>query len=162
MKKFNELGQKEVLALAMEIERNNAVRLESLSELYQDIRSEVATFFNEMREEELEHLGALMALWQELHGDELPPVVDEMDISEVIEAVEVEDGEHVLFDDFTLQRAVNAVQRAEVQAEMFYRAAAASTDEVTLKTLFGELAELESTHQSTLADLVKKEVINNG
>ncbi len=161
MKKFNELRPKEVLALAMEIERNNAARLESLSELYQDIRVEVAAFFSKLQKEELEHLGTLQKFWQERFGDEAPPVVEEMEVAEVIEAVEVEDGEHVLFDDFTLQEAIEAVHRAEVQAENFYRTAATSTHEIALKTLFGKLAELELRDLSTVAERRENERIKD-
>jgi rubrerythrin len=150
MIKFEDLNPKEVLALAMDIERNNAERLESLANLYMNEREEIAKYFSTLSKEELDHLRILNDYWIEQFGNEQVPEINEMDVVGVIEAVEVENGEHMIFDDLTIEDALWIVKQAEKNAEQYYKAASAATDDEMLKSLYDRLADLEATHNAAI------------
>jgi rubrerythrin len=150
MIKFEDLNPKEVLALAMEIERNNAERLESLANLYMNEREEIAKYFSTLSKEELDHLRILNEYWTDQFGNEVPPEINELDVAGVIEAVEVENGEHMIFDDLTIEDALRLVKQAEKNAEQFYKAASAATDDDILKSLYDKLADLEAAHNAAI------------
>jgi rubrerythrin len=156
MRQFDQLDPREVLALAMDIERNNAARLATLANLYKGERIGIANFFADLRKEELEHLKTLQDFWEEQFGGEQPPEISEMDVTEVIEAVEIEHGEHLIFDDLEMVKAIHAVRQAEHQAEEFYRTASAAANDNAFKSLYSKLADLESSHRAALDTLERE------
>lgn len=150
---FNELSAREVLALAMDVERNNAERLLRLAETYDRDVPQLHQFFLHLHKEELGHMGLLEALWRKKFGSASPPDVSEFDVPDVVEAVEVEHGEHMLFDDLDPQTALGMVYEAERRAASFYSDAIASTDDKDLQKLFAELRDFEEDHIERLSNL---------
>ncbi len=86
---FDELSAREVLALAMDVERNNAERLLRLAETYDTDVPQLHRFFLHLHKEEIGHLGLLEDLWRKKFGSVPPPDVSEFDVPDVVEAVEV-------------------------------------------------------------------------
>lgn len=149
-KSFNDLSLQEVLALAIEIEKNNAERFRILAEMNLNYDKNLYSYFRELQKEELDHLTILKLRWQQKYGSLPIPCIDEMDVSEVIETVEVEHGEHQLFDDISKEKAYEIARKAELYAREFYLKAAKSATDRQSKELFTELAEFENSHVQRL------------
>jgi rubrerythrin len=143
---FQSLSDIEVMAVAIDVERNNAGRFQALADTYIDYNEELYRFFKSMAEEEVEHEEVLEKMWKEKFADESKPDIGENDIEDVIEAVDMEHGEHLLFDDVKLQDAMQMVYKAETTARKFYQLAAQSATDKNLKKLYEQLAELENGH----------------
>jgi rubrerythrin len=151
-----DLSLQEVFALAIEIEKNNAERFKVLAEMYLNFDEKLYLYFNGLAKEELEHLAILNLRWQTKYGSQPIPQVDEMEIKEVVETVDVEHGEHQLFDDISREDAFRIARNAEIHAREFYLQAAKSVNDRDSKDLFNELAEFENSHVQSL-DISKLE-----
>jgi rubrerythrin len=73
-----------------------------------------------------------------------------MEIKEVVETVDVEHGEHQLFDDISIEDAFRIARKSEMHAREFYLQAAKSVSDRDSKDLFNELAEFENSHVQSL------------
>ncbi|MCH8043525.1 MAG: ferritin family protein [Planctomycetes bacterium] len=142
---FSELTAEEVLLLAIDVERSNGIRLRTFSELFVDYAPDAAKLFAEMADEEDEHGRLLEATYKRRFG-EAQRTVTEDDVQEVIEAHDLDDGEHLVFDDMNLRRALQIILKAEHQAEAFYRQATRAASDPELEELFRQLAEFEDGH----------------
>ncbi len=146
VRSFSDLSPREVLALALDVERNNAQRIQKLADLHIGRDVAVQRVLLEMRDEELEHERMLEEVWRGRFGDEAKPPIKEIEVREVIEVVDVEAGMEFPLDETDVSDALDLVHRAELAAEAFYRGAAAATDDDELRALFSELADLEAAH----------------
>jgi rubrerythrin len=154
MRRLEELGAAEVLGLALRVERNNAERFATVRDFFHHQDQAVFDLFEELRSEEVEHIAILEGVVKELYPDGVPDV-QETDVEEVVEAIDVDDGEHALFDNITRESAIHMALEAEHQAEALYiRAAAHATDE-KLKKVFERLAELEGDHTDRLNKMLE-------
>lgn len=143
---FSDLTIIEIIALAVKVEENNAERLQALVDYYTDFDEELKNNFAIMKEEELQHLKLLKKKWWERYGDKPIPVIDEYHIKEVVEAIDVTHGEHLIFDDLTLNDAQNMLIEMEKGAYMFYLKAAGAVEDQDIKNLLSELASFEYQH----------------
>lgn len=148
-REFEELRPHEVLALAIDIERANRQRFETFADLFINRDEEVSQAFRGLALEEDGHRRELEERYQQ-YFKEIPCSVEEGEVTGVIEAVDLEDGEHLIFDDLSVLRALELALRAEREAEAFYRRAQASTTDLALKTLYGGLADFEIDHRTAL------------
>ena len=146
IRSFSDLTVIEILALAIKVEKNNAERLQALVDYYTDYDEELKKNFTRMKEEELQHLKLLKQKWWERYRDQPIPVIDEDHIKEVVEAIDVKHGEHLIFDDLTLDDAKNMVIEMEKGAYMFYLRAAGAVEDQDVKNLLSELASFEYQH----------------
>lgn len=145
-KSVQDLSLEEILTLAIRIEENNAERLQSLVDLYMDYDDDIRDYFSKLKQEELDHKTLLLEKWSEKYGTKEMPDIDEEDVREVIEAVELENGEHILFDDITLDEVYKMVHNAETEAYLFYLKAATVVKDMDVKNLFSDLARMEFKH----------------
>ncbi len=143
---FNDLTVIEILALAVKVEENNAERLQALVDYYTNFDNELKKNFAIMKEEELQHLKLLKKKWRERYGDQPVIEINEYDIKEVVEAIDVNHGEHLIFDDLTLDDAKSMVLEMEKGAYMFYLKAAGAVEDQDVKNLLSELASFEYQH----------------
>jgi len=143
---FSDLTVIEILALAIRVEENNAERLQALVDYYTDFDKEVKKNFARMKEEELQHLELLKKKWQEKYGDQPILKIDEFHIKEIVEAIDVRHGEHLIFDDLTMDDVKSMVTEMEKGAYMFYLKAAGAVEDQDVKALLSELASFEYQH----------------
>jgi len=143
---FSDLTVIEILALAIRVEENNAERLQALVDYYTDFDKEVKKNFARMKEEELQHLKLLKKKWQDKFGDQPILKIDEFHIKEIVEAVDVIHGEHLIFDDLSMDNVKSMVIEMEKGAYMFYLKAAGAVEDQDVKTLLSELASFEYQH----------------
>jgi len=148
------LSPKEVLALAIHVEQANARRFRAFAEVFQGYDAEVAKRFEELAAEEDHHEQLLDAQFQKSFGGALPPL-EQVDISGIVEAVDLDDGEHLIFDTLKPRRVYELALRAEREAQEFYRKATAKAGDAMLAALYRELAEMETGHASFLEDKLR-------
>jgi rubrerythrin len=151
-RRFEELEPREVLALAIAVEESNTARFQTLASLYEGYDESLLKLFQELRDEEIRHTTMLCDEWKRRFGDEPRPQICEADVEGVVEAVDVENGEHAIFDDLSREDALALVEKAEVSAQKFYEAAASQCTEPGLHALFLDLAAMEVGHVEALKE----------
>lgn len=149
-RRFEDLSPEEVLALAIDVEQRNAERFETLADLYADYDAEVQELFLRLRDEERAHAARLEEAWSRRYGNAPKPQLGEEDVRGVVEAVDLEHGEHAIFDDLKVEDALGLARRAEEAAQAFYRRAATASRDDSLRGLYEELADFEAEHISAV------------
>lgn len=153
---FEDLTAPEVLALAVAIERANAIRLRTFSEMFRGYEEGVADRFEELAREEEEHERILMEHFRRRFGQEVPRV-NEQDVRGVIESHDIQDGEHLIFDSLKPQVVYQIALSAELAAQGFYERAASRASDPELISLYQELAGMEDEHKSWLKERISRE-----
>jgi len=152
---FRSLEPAEVLSLAINVEIRNAKRYQTFSILFAGYDDPVSALFEEMAQEEMQHQGILEKLYRERFGAQ-SITVTESDIDEVVEAVDVEDAEHFIFDDMTRRRVLDAALRAENGAQKFYEGLLPDTRDAGLHQLYAQLAGFEEDHVAAIHQALER------
>ena len=142
---FCTLKPEEVLTLAIDIEEANGERLRTFADFFTDYAPEATRLLSRMASEEDQHRHQLEETYREQYGA-LQRTLGEEEVREIIEASDLDDAEHLIFDSFSLRRALETVHVAECQAQAFYWRAQEGTAEVGLRALYQELAGFENLH----------------
>ena len=156
-RRIEELEPKEVLALAISIEQANQKALRNFSEMFEGYDKEVSRNFEEMALEEGRHEEMLQQMFKKKYRGPAPQI-DSFDIEGVVEAVDLEDSEFLIFDSFKAQQVYQASWVAEKRAREFYLKAMKSVKDVELAHLFNSLADMEEEH----ADWLEKKLVRKG
>lgn len=146
---IRDLTPQEVLIVGIDVEEANGTRLRTFADMFTDYAPEASELFNEMAIEEDEHGAQLEKLFEQRFG-ELNKTITQDDVLEVIEAHDLDSGEHFVFDDMTLRKALEITLAAELQAQAFYREARRNTDEPELQEIFLQLSEFETHHVNVI------------
>lgn len=140
---------RQVLLRAIQIEARNGEIYESLASIFQGYDDSVLSLFCEMAAEEREHGAHLQQRYRQLFGA-VPSRPGEP--TEIIEAVDLEDAETLIFDSMTVGQALATGIRTEQQAREFYRQEALRTTDPALQQMYRELADYEETHVRLLEE----------
>jgi rubrerythrin len=142
-RRFSDLSEQEVLALAISSEEDDARIYQSYAERLRADFPQSAKLFDEMAEEEHHHRHLLIELHQKRFGDVIPLIR----------------REHVagyyarrpvwLVENLGIERIREEASAMERQAEKFYRAAAKRTQDADTRKLLGDLAAAEGGHIAT-------------
>jgi rubrerythrin len=159
---FTDLSAPEVLALAIRVEYANAGRLKVLADQFEDYDEKLQALFLRLRNEELEHADHLNQAWSSLFRTAPKPKITEEDVRGVIESVEVDHGEHGVFDDLRVEDVIRIVRSAEVSARDFYEAAALACPDRDLRTLYMKLVRFEESHIAVLDRFLESRAQNQG
>ena len=146
-KRFRDLSEQEVLALAISSEEDDARIYRGYAERLRAEYPKSAAVFDGMAAEEDTHRQRLIDLHQKRFGATIPLIR----------------REHVsgyyarrpvwLVENLGLERIRTEAATMEADAERFYLAAAAKTRDAETRKLLGDLAAAEAGHQSTAEDL---------
>lgn len=148
MREFNELSEREVLALAIGAEEEDGRIYADFAEGLRGDYPASAKIFSEMALEEGEHRRWLLDLYREKFGEHIP-LVRRQDVR-----------------GFSRQEAVwqmlplrletvrNRASLMELEAARFYRRAAARSTDASIRKLLGDLAEAEDQHEHTAERLM--------
>jgi rubrerythrin len=146
-RKFRDLSEQEVLALAISNEEDDARIFRSFAQSLREDYPASAHMFDGMAAEEDQHRQALIALHQARFGETIPLIR----------------REHVagalarrpiwLNQTLTLEQMRAEASAMELAAETFYRNAAARTEDAATRKLLGDLAAQEAGHQETAVRL---------
>lgn len=154
-RRFRDLSEQEVIALAISSEEDDARIYRSFAEMLRSDFVATAKMFDGMAEEEDEHRRRLIDLHKTRFGDVIPLIR----------------REHVagfyarrpvwLVQNLGLERIRTEAARMERDAEKFYQAAAKRTQDAATRSLLGDLAAEEAGHQAA-AQRLDDRLIDDG
>ncbi len=149
-RRFSDLNEKEVLALAISSEEDDARIYRTYAQMLREKYPASAAVFDDMAKEEDEHRRQLIELYKSRFGDVIPLVR----------------REHVagfyarrpiwLVENLGLERIREEAALMERDAEAFYLKAAARTTDAATRKLLGDLAAAEAGHVKTATELEQK------
>ncbi|MFC3613276.1 iron exporter MbfA [Lutimaribacter marinistellae] len=146
-KRFKDLSEQEILALAISSEEDDARIYRSYAEMLRSEFPGTAKLFDGMAQEEDTHRARLIAAHEQRFGPVIPLIR----------------REHVagfytrrpvwLVENLGIERIREEAEVMEADAERFYLAAAQRTSDSATRKLLGDLAAAEAGHQATAASL---------
>ncbi len=151
-KRFSDLSEQEVLALAISSEEDDARIYRSYADRLRTDFPASASVFDGMADEEDEHRRRLIELHQARFGDVIPLIR----------------REHVagfyarrpvwLIENLGLDRVRDEARQMERDAQRFYETAAKSTSDAATRKLMGDLAAAEAGHSQRAGELVDENI----
>ncbi len=142
MKRFAELTEQEVLALAISNEEEDNRIYRGFAEGLRERYAASAKVFDEMAEEEASHRNMLFDLYRSKFGDYLP-LIRRQDVKGFIHHKPL-----WLVRPLGLEEVRKYAENMEYETARFYRKAAQSARDVSIRELLDELAEAEDVHES--------------
>src|ERR1700737_3939255 len=147
MKNFNELSEREILALAISLEEEDERVYADFSEgLRQDFPAS-ATVFDSMQKEESGHRRRLIELYQQKFGEHIP-LIRRQDVKGFIQRRPV-----WLARPLRIQDGRKQVEVMQLETRRFYERAVQHVRDAGVRKLLGDLAEVERRHYATAESL---------
>jgi rubrerythrin len=150
VKPFSELTEKEILALAISSEDDDARTYMAFANALQDQYPASARLFIEMAEEEHQHRRALTDMFQEKFGDFIP-LIRRSDVAGFVHHKPAWLMKHMSAD--SLRRRAEVM---ELENYRFYKQAAERAADPDIQTLLRKLAEAERAHEALAGKLEEK------
>jgi rubrerythrin len=147
MKRFEDLNEAEIIALAIANEEEDARIYRDFAEGLRTDFPSSTTMFEEMAQEEDGHRRRLLDLYRREFGDHLP-FVRRDHVSGFLERQPI-----WLLRPLRLEAVQAQAEQMEEEARHFYERAAERTSNVALRRLFGDLAMTEAEHGRRAAQL---------
>ena len=142
MKKFADLTEREVLAVAIASEEEDSRIYMAFAEDLRERYPDSAKLFEEMADEERGHRHRLLEMYEQRFGPHLPPIRRE-DVKGFLRRRPI-----WLTKNLSLDTIRKEVETMELEAELFYAKAAERADDVGVRRLLGDLAEEEKGHEN--------------
>jgi rubrerythrin len=155
VRNFNELSEKEILALAIGGEEEDGRIYADFAEGLRANYPATAHVFTEMAAEEGEHRRRLIDLYVEKFGQHIP-LIRRQDVRGFVHRRPVWQLQPLGVDVVRKQ-----AQMMEMETSRFYRQAASRTSDASIRKLLGDLAEAEDRHELTADRLVEENVPSN-
>jgi len=146
-KRFSELSEKEILALAISSEEDDARIYMSFAARLQENFPHSARVFMEMAEEELKHKKWLENLYRRKFGD-IIPLIRREDVAGFVEHKPI-----WLFEELDIDKVRRQAEVMELENYRFYKKAAEKAKDPEIRKLLETLAEAERHHESLAARL---------
>jgi rubrerythrin len=143
VKRFADLSEQEILALAISNEDEDSRIYRGFSEGLREAFPASAKVFDEMAEEEVRHRTMLYDMYRSKFGDYLP-LIRRQDVTGFIRHPKP----LWLMRPLGLEEVRKFAETMEYEAERFYRKTAEKTRDVSVRQLLTELAEAEAVHES--------------
>src|SRR5205823_4466441 len=141
MKNFNDLSEREILALAISLEEEDERVYADFAEGLRENFPTSAALFNGMRIEESGHRRRLLELYKNKFGEHIP-LIRRQDIRGFVYRKPV-----WLVRPLGLNAVRNQVSAMEVETRRFYERAARRTQDASVRQLLDDLAQEERSHQ---------------
>ena len=150
MKRFADLSEQEILALAITNEEEDSRIYRGFAEGLREKYTASAKVFDEMAEEEVHHRTMLFDLYRTKFGEYLP-LIRRQDVKGFITKKPL-----WLMQPLNLDEVRKFAENMEFEAARFYRKAAETTRDASVRQLLVELAEAEVEHESLAHKLEQK------
>jgi erythrin-vacuolar iron transport family protein len=147
VKKFADLTEREVLAVAIASEEEDSRIYMSFAEDLAERYPESAKLFEQMAEEEKGHRHRLLEMYEQRFGANLPPIRRD-NVKGFLRRRPI-----WLTKNLSLDAIRKEVSTMEFEAERFYIKAAEQTQDVGVRRLLADLAEAEQGHEHVAAKL---------
>lgn len=152
MKKFNDLSEQEILALAISLEEEDERIYADLAEGFRGGFPASAAVFDGMREEESGHRHRLIELYQQKFGNHIP-LIRRQDVKGFVQRRSVWLGRPLRLE--TLRKQAAAM---EIESRRFYEKAADRASDPGIRQLLDDLAQEERSHEKRAEQLEKREL----
>jgi len=150
VKRFSDLSEQEILALAITNEEEDSRIYRGFAEGLRDQFPASAKMFEEMAEEEVRHRAMLYDLYRKKFGEYLP-LIRRQDVSGLLRHKPL-----WLVRPLGLDEVRKYAAEMEFETARFYRKAAATARDASVRELLIELAEAEDKHESLAEKLGEK------
>jgi len=150
VKRFADLSEQEILALAISNEDEDSRIYRGFAEGLREAYPASAKVFDEMADEEGRHRSMLFDLYREKFGEYLP-LIRRQDVKGFIQKKPL-----WLLRPLPLDEVRKFAENMEFEAERFYRKAVETTRDASTRKLLTELAEIEAQHESLAHKLEEK------
>lgn len=155
MKKFQELSEREVLALAISLEEEDERVYSDFAEgLRQDYPASAA-MFEGMREEESTHRRKLIEMYRKKFGEHIP-LIRRQDVRGFVERPAL-----WLIRPLRIDAVRKEASTMEVETRRFYEKAAARTQDASIRQLLDDLINEEREHEERAQELDKEKLPAN-
>ena len=150
MRNFDELSEREVLALAIANEEEDGRIYLDFAEGLRDTYPASAKVFTEMAAEEGDHRRMLLDLYRQKFGEHIP-LIRRQDVRGFISPPSLWQMKVL-----RLEAVRNQAEQMEIEAARFYRQAASRSTDTSIRKLLGDLAEAEVAHEHTAERLMEE------
>src|SRR5919206_2474302 len=147
MKRFADLSEQEILALAITNEEEDSRIYRGFAEGLRDSYPTSAKVFTEMAEEEVRHRSRLFDLYRQKFGDYLP-LIRRQDVRGFVHHKPL-----WLVRPLGLEEVRTYAANMEYETARFYRKAAQSARDTSIRQLLDELADAEEKHEDLAEEL---------
>ena len=155
MRNFDELSEREILALAIGNEEEDGRIYADLAERLREVYPATGNVFAEMAGEEGEHRRRLIDLYREKFGEHIP-LIRRQDVRGFIQHAPIWQSRTL-----GIESVRSLAQAMEAETQRFYRRAAARSQDASIRKLLGDLAEIEAQHEHTADQLIAANVPEN-
>jgi erythrin-vacuolar iron transport family protein len=147
LKRFRDLSEKEILALAVSNEEEDGRIYGEFSDALRETYPATAALFEDMRQEEVVHRDRLLAMYKQRFGDHIPPIRRE-DVRGFLQRRPV-----WLMRPLGVKVARRQAEVMEMEASRFYSRAASRTTDVPMRELLNHLADEERKHTRAAGEI---------
>ncbi len=152
MKKFQDLSEREILALAISLEEEDERVYSDFAEgLRQDYPASAA-MFEGMREEESSHRRKLIEMYRQKFGEHIP-LIRRQDVRGFVERPAL-----WLIRPLRIEAVRKEASTMEVETRRFYEKAAARTQDASIRQLLDDLINEEREHEERAQELDKEKL----
>jgi len=149
-KKFKDLSEREILAIAITNEEEDGRIYGEFADALRDSYPATAEMFEEMRVEEAVHRDRLLAMFRQRFGDHIPPIRRE-DVRGFLQRRPV-----WLMRPLGVKVARRQAEIMEIEASRFYARAASRTSDAPTRELLNMLADEERKHTRAAGEYEEK------
>ena len=146
-KKFRDLSEKEILALAVSLEEEDGRIYGDFADGLRETYPDTARIFDEMREEESQHRNSLIETYRERFGEHIP-LIRRGDVKGFLQRRPV-----WLTRPLPINEVRKQVEIMELETRRFYERAIQHIQDAGIRKLLGDLAEVERRHYATAGSL---------
>jgi rubrerythrin len=149
MRSFESLNEREILALAISLEEEDARIYDDFAEGLQESYPEQAKKFEAMRQDENSHRHRLLNLFRARFGEHIP-LIRRQEVKGFVKRRPI-----WLVRPLGLRAVQKEAELMELETKRFYEAAARRTTDVGIRQLLGDLAEEERHHAETAEQIAQ-------
>jgi rubrerythrin len=150
LKKFKDLTEKEILAIAIGAEEEDGRIYGEFADALREDYPSTADMFEDMRQEEVVHRDRLMATFRQRFGEHIPLIRRE-NVKGFLQRKPV-----WLVRPLGVKVARKQAEMMELEATRFYARAASRTTDISTRELLNKLADEERKHTQTAGELEEK------
>lgn len=149
-KRFKDLSEREILALAIQLEEEDSRVYGDFAEGLRETYPSTAKVFDEMQAEESRHRQRLIEMHRQRFGEHIP-LIRRQDVKGFVERRPV-----WLTRPLGIETVRKQVEIMELETRRFYEHALNQVSDASTRKLLGDLAEIERQHSDFAASLEKK------
>jgi rubrerythrin len=150
-KRFKDLSEKEILALAIQLEEEDARVYSDFADGLRDTYASTAKMFEDMQAEESRHRQSLIDLYQQRFGNHIP-LIRRQDVKGFVER-----RPEWLVRPLGIDKVRKQAEIMELETERFYERALQQISDASTRKLLGDLAEIERQHYAAAESIEEKQ-----